>query len=1452
MQSSRVQNYFSDLIERELSAKIKSTVSIESVNYKLFNRLSIKKLYVSDQRKDTLLYIDHTYLDFDLLRILSGDVVFRAVELNQLRGHIVKFRKGGTNLDFLIEAFKTPENKKSNVSYRISDFTIKNSTLSYKVETDSVHIYKSRFNPTDIQLTNLNAAIGLNNLNKDTLNLDVKNISFNEKSGFELNEFSTSITANQKGGKISHIDIKLPNTNLTLNDITFRYDSLGPLKKNIYDGLKFNIPVSKSEIYLSDLSAFVPAFEHLVKPVELSTTISGSIANLKVKDLSLKHGRTLKFKTDIELSGLPDIEQAFVYTNIKNLAIDKSEIQDVISKITHKPFVLPKELNNLGIVNYKGNITGLMNNLVAYGKLKTDIGNISTDILLKFDNAFKDIEFNGKLSTNSLKLKQLLNSKDLGNLTMNVTVSGRKKEKTPLKGTINGKINSLELLGYNYTGMVLNGKFDGTGFDGKFNINDPNIIAGFQGIVDLTKKKPIYKFNLDVTDANLYAMNLVKNIEDFTLSFNAVTNLTGKNADDINGNLQLNNIALSTPATEVNIDQFSVISRIQNNFTNIVINSDIINGSLTGDFTYSKLPAIVNDILKKYIPSLSNLAKKTVTGNNYVDVNLNIANINELAQIFKLPLAIDGTASIKGTVSNVKNKIRLEGNVPGVHYSNMNFEGVALKLDNEDQKLRLETNASMLQKNNTKTHISLAADALNDTLFTKLNWLSSGNILHESKVSAVTHFKNEKGQLSAKLDFHPSELYISDSLWTISKSTINFNVDSTLTIKDFRLERGLQFLHVNGFLSKRDGNDLNLDMKDLDLGFVMTDILKLKSVIVDGTITGKATILSKDKQPVIQADLFVKNASLNDKSIGDARILSKWDKVNSQILFDAGFTKNGTDTAALAYGIYKPSNDSLDIVFDMKGLSIAFLQRYFDGVVDNVKGDGFGKIRMYGPTKSIGFEGKALIRDAQMRVCVLNTYYNFTDSVKLTRKTIEMDNIRFYDAERNSGYINGIVRHDGHFTKMKYDVNLKGTNIIGMDTQAKDNDFFYGKAYATGTVKITGNDNECNIVVNAETQPKSKGYFNMGSASTASDNSFITFVNPAADGTLPAKPVVHSRFNTKVDLNIDVTNDAEMKLLIDPKGGDNITGRGNGSLRVNFDTFSDIKLYGTYTIDYGYYYFTLQSIVRKDFNIDQGSTISWTGDPFGAKVDIRAIYPLTASLTNILDASDISNSTRRSSVPVNCVLKLTDDLMSPKIKFDIDLPTADESLKQKVRNVVNTEEMLNRQIAYLLAFNSFYNPQQVANANQATFNSFLTSTLSAHLNNFIHKTIKSDMLSLGFDMQQTDISDTQYKAQVMIQPNDRIILNSNVGYRVDNYTQNPEDKYMLDFDFEYLLTKNGKLRFKAYSHTIDRSQLKDAKTTQGLGLVYKEDFQSFAEMFKYYWQKFTFKNTSPKDSVQNK
>ncbi|MCE1155066.1 MAG: translocation/assembly module TamB, partial [Bacteroidales bacterium] len=326
-------------------------------------------------------------------------------------------------------------------------------------------------------------------------------------------------------------------------------------------------------------------------------------------------------------------------------------------------------------------------------------------------------------------------------------------------------------------------------------------------------------------------------------------------------------------------------------------------------------------------------------------------------------------------------------------------------------------------------------------------------------------------------------------------------------------------------------------------------------------------------------------------------------------------------------------------------------------------------------------------------------------------------------------------------------------------------------------------------------------------------------------------------FNVKTDIQLELTPEAEIEILVDPRAGDKITGRGRGNLRIRFDTFSDVELFGTVEMDQGNYLFTLQTVIRKEFRINQGSTISWTGDPFEAQVNINGYYPLTASLTDLIEPGELQQITSRSTVPVHCLLYLTDDLMSPTIRFGIDLPSSDESVKSRVTNIVNTEEMMNRQILYLLLFHKFFTPDYMRTTAAVGVNeglSFATATFSAQVNNWIQSTLNTNVFSIGVDWQKTNAESDEVKAQILIQPNNRLVINGNIGYRNDNISEN---KFIGDFDLEYKLIESGKLRFTAYNHTIDRAQLREAKTTQGVGLIYREDFNNVREMFEYYWDK---------------
>ncbi len=1447
LQNSNIQQVVARAVVKELAAKLHTKVSVGKVEYKLFNVLSINDLYVEDLQKDTLLFVGKADAHFDFWKFFRNKIIFTSVDIQRLHGNLVVDKNGHSNLDFVIKAFQKPQKQDTTlVEYRIKRFRLHESVFTYR----NYHLYKKSprgvFNGNNLKFTGIDADIALDILAKDTLSAEIRRLSAVEQSGLQIVDLSTQILGSATGVTIPGVEVKLPHSDIRLEDIRLKYDSLADLKK-LVDKVRWNVPIASSTVALSDLKAFVPQFKNLKGVAVVNGLLTGRISSLHLQKMSVKYGKSFLLNTDLDINGLPNLSEAFIYANINELDAQPAEIQDFVSQLSAQPFVLPKELNQLGLLKYKGNITGFLSNLVAYGSLNTLLGSVFTDILLKVENNLKDLSYNGTVRTTNFQLGKLLNNKQFGKVTFSVNTQGSKKEKSSLRGTITAKVPEIQFNNYSYRDIRFAGKYDGTGFDGKADVDDENVHARFNGIIDLTKKLPVFDFELKVANTNLNALHLTDKYPNALLSFKGKTNMVGNSLDNINGFVRFDSISFLNQVKKLNVDNIQVISRIDNDFTRVNISSDYLNGSLSGNFKYSTIGLTINKIIQNYLPALAVASKSKERNPNQINVDLQIANTKELSDVLALPYALDGVSTIRGFIDEKNNRVDISGNIPSLKSSKQFVENITVHCESQKQQLQL-TSRALLHEKNGLMNLFMTASAAKDSVYAQLGWQNSQKITNAGQISAVTKFRKEDNRTAARLSVLPSEVIISDSVWTLHPCVVDFNADSTIHVHDFLFDNQKQFVHVDGIASKNQDDAMLVEMNDLDLEFILSTLLKLKSITIGGNVTGKVSLFNLLKQPVYEANLSVKNVSMNHKPIGNATLFSTWDKVNSQVKANAIFVNDKNETLATAGGVYVPKNDSLDFLFDAHHLSVEFLDRYFESVVQNFKGYASGKIRMFGPSKILGFEGDAYVDQGQGSVKMLRTTYFFNDSVHLTRKSIRLRNVRMYDQERNPGLLTGTIRHNGLFQQMVYDVNISGRNILAMNTRAEDNDYFFGKAYANGNVHIFGDEKVANIWVNAASQPRSKCFINMGGASKASDNSFIDFVNKRVNTN--KEPEVRkpapSAFNVKVNLQIDVTPDAEMELIVDPKGGDIITGKGNGNLRVEFDTFSDIKLFGTYTIDNGYYLFTLQNLIRKEFKIDKGSTLAWSGDPFSAQVDIRALYPLSASLRD-LDQDLSAKAQNRSSVPVNCVLKLTDDLMKPTINFDIDLPQSDESMKQRVRSIINTEEMMNRQIIYLLVFNKFYTPEYMQNTATATNSivpneaiSFGLSTLSAQVNSWISHASKN--FTVGFDYKPSAQVQNEYQVQTQLlyQPNNRLIINGNFGYSNENANSSTNNnKFIGDVDVEYLLTQSGKLRLKAYNHTVDRYRLTTAKTTQGVGFLYKEDFATVGDMINYYWRLLT-------------
>jgi hypothetical protein len=314
------------------------------------------------------------------------------------------------------------------------------------------------------------------------------------------------------------------------------------------------------------------------------------------------------------------------------------------------------------------------------------------------------------------------------------------------------------------------------------------------------------------------------------------------------------------------------------------------------------------------------------------------------------------------------------------------------------------------------------------------------------------------------------------------------------------------------------------------------------------------------------------------------------------------------------------------------------------------------------------------------------------------------------------------------------------------------------------------------------------------------------------------------RTKLQLSLQIEATPTAEINIKLG--GDDGIRGRGEGNLKITYDDSSEeVQMLGTYTLQSGKFSYALGNIVRRKFDIAEGSYVVWDGDPLSPTVDITGRYHTTASLRDLFGSEFSQAATNRTSVPVNCVLHMTDKLFNPILKFAVELPQSDESMQSQVNSIINTEEMLMRQVIYLLLFNRFYTADYLQSNQTIGLNetySLLSSTITGQINSWLSKL--TDIFTMGFNFRTDGEGETasqEYEANFQIQPIRQLVINGNFGYRYNDLSNRP---FFGDLDIEYLLTPNGKLRAKAYTHTVDKYSLKQANTVQGLGLIFKHDF----------------------------
>lgn len=1433
---SSVQDYIREKIVTELRVKLNTEVSIRDLHFQPFTTLELIGVYLEDQNREKILTADQIYANISFVDLLRQRLTINTLKINDFELHLNKKTKDSPlNIQFLIDAFKSDDEKKSEpIKLRLSAVSLADGRFFYDVK-DQTRL--THFDPNHIEISDFGARLALKSLTSDSINIQVKKLFFKEKSGFEIENLTTRIITQEKKIFIKGFKLDLPNSLLQFQKCELdlsKTDSISPILSKI----EFDVHINSSYIAPQDISAFVPQLENFQDKLYLKTHISGSLADLVVDNLALNYGESIRLAANAEVKDIEDSSKTYLLGSVDELYLNSDGVLTLINNFSSVEKSFPEQLKNLGDISFFGDVSGYLSELVAFGSLQTSVGTLNTDVLFGFNPAPGiDSYVKGEVSSPNIKLGAILNNEDFNDFSFDLSVDLKKPSKKNIGGHVSGTIHQIDFKGYSYTNIELDGNYERDKVDGKINIADPNGRLAIDGFIDLSKETPEINLKALLGEVNFEALKLTNQHPNSLLSLNLTANFTGRNVDNMDGFLRVDSLLFDTDGKDLFFDEILVEASGYKEDRRLSIKSDIINGEVTGAYSFLTMLASFKETIYNYLPSLMPLDKQSAVKENNLSFDFVIENTSDVSEVLNLPITVLSPARIIGFYNNIYDKLKIEAFLPSLKSGGTLIKSGYFMAENSSGQLLSNISALVSGKNNSMNEIDLALVAADDKVDSKIKFKSDAENVYAGNFHLVANFDRDERskKLATEIEVNPTSFTLNNFDWVVEKSKImleNGHIDvDDLSIHNLDLS---QSIDIDGRYSPKNSDDiLSIDLKKVNLSYVF-DMLSIDALNFGGYATGTVRASSIKGKPYANVKLDVDNFAFNKAELGHLVLLGELDEETNKVMMRGDITTLDNDKTYID-GFISPLTEELSINFDAKRINVGFLNKYVASLFNNVSGKGSGKVHLFGDFSDVTVEGKAFVENGNIGINFLNTNYVFTDTIYLNKDRIYFNNVAFKDAQNNVALISGEVTHN-YFSNFVYRINANANKFLLYNVTEAGNPLFHGTVYASGNGTIFGDEQLLNIDIRMKTDEKTKVRMNF-MEEVADQFSFITYRNKNDEivekdtiqkrGTRPMH--AESGIEIKMNFYIDATPDATVELVMDPVGGDVLRGNGSGAMHFVWGTKTPPELFGTYTIDRGSYNFTFQKILERKFQIQQGSEVQFRGDPFGANLNVNAIYKLTANL-NDLD-QEIATRSGQANVPVHCELNLTGELRHPNVGLNVSLPNADGEVQRQVQNLLDTDDMINRQIVYLLLMSKFHTPSN-ANAEHRTsdFAAVASATLSNQLGNILSQI--DDRWRVGTNIRTSDGNFTSTEVELILSSNllnDRLILNGNFGYRDDPNTQ---DAFIGDVDVEFLLNKSGTWRAKAYNHYNEKYYYtRTAIQTQGIGIMYRKDFDKLSELF---------------------
>ena len=1423
------QNKISKEVTNYLSNEINSDLSLEEVSLNGFSNLQLNKIFIPDLNGDTVLFVPKVVVDIQDInwldrKFIIDQVIFKDAEI-VLRKNPGKKKY---EIEFLLNSFKKNQRESKDYQLLINEFKIENSQFHHLSKNSNKEI-----NNVDIQnfkVINLNLLLNKISLDNNLFFSKISDLKFQHEKGFNISSLNADLYLDSTKLNLVNLKLKTPNSIFNSDNININLDF-----KNDFIQLK-NIETQLSSV---DYNLFFNKKLDSTLNFNFSTHFSGSSSSIKLEDFSLIYQNS-SLEGDFEIKDFSNKNLVSYFFNVESNTILVSDLISLQENINLKiPPLALKQLKKIN--NFDFQILGNGNNDEIKSNLEfvSSTGEIIGDLHF-FKNNSSEIFYHFNIDAKKISGISLLDNNNTENFNAHFEIDGKGLYKQDVDLKINGYLSDFTYNDYKYEDLNITGAFKNKSFTGQMELIDKFIHLDFNGYIDLNNPETEFDFSMDIKNAFLGKIGFLENHPDGVASFKTYLNGVGNDWKDFTGFANMEDLVFVENGETYNFGNIDFDSQ-SNNFNHILnFNSEFVSFNISGVFKFDQLNKDLNYLFATIFPNLSK-PSDYFPSKQYVDFDLEIRDFTKLSAVFFPSLDIAEASNLRFSFNGEKELLDFSLNANKIQYDD--FILTNLNLDIKDSKdIYLDSNLKFIlsvEEFVDKSiinfqNIELLTSAKNNILNTSLTWNNNDSI-SLGKLSSIIDFKSSK-MIFANLE----EFYLFDSsvgYWNMQGNPSIKFIDDKYFLDTILLSNANQSIILNGNIGREVIDSLSLEIQDFQLS--STPLLfdfNQKNTTMEGVLNAQINFQSLLYNPQLFNEFNIDNFIFNFFPIGDISFHSLWEESSSKFILDGGLVnENNHQEIQLIDCYFYPNNDKkLDGIVKFDSTNIDFLSPFLpNAILSDLEGLLNGDLSISGNPFNPKFNGDLSLYNGELKLTEYDTRFKVNGNLLVKDDAIEISNGNFLDELNNIGTINGNYHHD-NFIDYSLNISLEiDQPIMIMNNSFSENPYYYGKVFMTGSADISYDSIEnLSIYVNAITDEGTSLNIPLYGSSEVVLHDFISFINKDTNSTETIKKPIFSKEKMNIDIDLEITDQAEVKLIFDDLVGDEMKSNGQGNIQLNIDQNYDLTMYGNYVINEGEYVFTLKDFINKKFDLIKGGTLTWLGDPYNAKIDLSARYPLRTSLYNIMPEIERENWKHKSMVDVD--IELENNLMNPDIKFNIEVPNGNESVKTALKRVLSNTEELNKQVFSLLILNQFITPNHLNLGNNVKSYDISTSeVLSNQLGNMISSF--TDEFDIGFNYTLgNQLSNEELSVAMSTQQfNDRLTVETNLGMsQSNNITQNP-NSFIGDVNIEYKLNSKGNIRVHAYnqSNEYDLSNQNQSNYTQGFGLFYKQSFDSLGELF---------------------